>query len=62
MHAVFPKRARPAISAEGFRPDALDQAFGIRWGLESTQKGLRILPSLEFNRDCDFAEGRPETA
>ena len=45
-----------------FPIDALDRAFGVRWGWDAQSPGLRAAPELAFGQVYDFQLGRPATA
>ncbi|MEO5738827.1 MAG: hypothetical protein ABIQ82_15385, partial [Variovorax sp.] len=45
-----------------FPDDALDRAFGFRWGWDAQSTGLRAAPELAFDRVYDFQAGQPATA
>lgn len=50
------------LSASIFREDALDHAFGFRWGLDGAQTGLALVPALQMNRSYDFCADGPTIA
>ncbi|MGJ7493678.1 hypothetical protein ACSFA8_01265 [Variovorax sp. RT4R15] len=45
-----------------FPDDALDRAFGVRWGWEAQSPGLRAPPEPAFDQVYDFQAGQPATA
>ena len=45
-----------------FPVDALDRAFGVRWGWDAQSPGLRAAPELAFGQLYDFQFGQPATA
>ncbi|SCK31673.1 hypothetical protein VAR608DRAFT_2731 [Variovorax sp. HW608] len=62
VRVFFPRRADLAPPSDGFREDALDHAFGFRWGLDGAQQGLPVLPRLELDRGLGASESVPATA
>jgi hypothetical protein len=62
LRSLSPNRAKQPLSVAGFRDDALDRAFGIRWGLDAAQAGLTALPRLQLDHIYQFSEGSPNTA
>lgn len=47
----------PGTRASRFPDDALDRIFGIRWGLDAQNAGLRELPALEPGRTYALRDG-----
>lgn len=50
-------QSETASQPVSFPEDALDRAFGVRWGLDAQNPGLRDLPPLELGRDHAFRDG-----
>lgn len=59
LRALSPGRVAPAQSTGHFRADALDHAFGFRWGLDAAQTGLPALPRLKFDQTYGFGSDSP---
>jgi hypothetical protein len=55
---LIPKR-RYAEAVSTVDPNAIDQAFGMRWGLQLDAAGLRCCPRVALNEDIRFGRGNP---
>jgi hypothetical protein len=55
---LIPKR-RYAEAVSTVDPNALDQTFGMRWGLQLDAAGLRCSPRVALNEDIRFGSGSP---
>lgn len=62
LRAVLTPRGGPEFLPDTFREDALDHAFGVRWGLDGAQRGLPALPALQLDHDYDVGAGSPNLA
>jgi hypothetical protein len=51
------KQPETAMPTSSFPEDALDRAFGARWGLDAQNPGLQDLPWLDVGRDHAFRDG-----
>lgn len=62
FRSLSPKRTKLPLWVGSFRDDALDHAFGFRWGLDGAQAGLPTFPLLQLDHIYGFFDGSPGTA
>ncbi|RST54298.1 hypothetical protein [Variovorax sp. MHTC-1] len=62
FRSLSPKRTKLPLSVGRFRDDALDHAFGMRWGLDATQAGLPASPRLQPDHIYRFSDRSPARA
>jgi hypothetical protein len=59
LAAIVADRTAPSRGSAGFPDDALDRAFGLRWGLDGQSPGLAEPPALGFGAAHGFRAAVP---